>query len=143
MPLRANTPATFEIIPERFFVTTVNVEPSPLIMSSSAKSISFCSSFGNAPPITSRTSPPSKTCVTRATNSVTSPSFQWLQAEGPVAIESASVNAHKSRSNLIFPTVAATDRIVPSSSKSRRVATSGRSKCCSTIADKRPTSSTE
>jgi hypothetical protein len=69
---------------------------------------------------------PASTGAVRSTNSTMSPAFHEPQAAGPVASESASVRAASSSSVVWLPTAAATEEIVASSARSRRVAVSAR-----------------
>ena len=86
------------------------------------------SASGNRRHVASATSPPPRTWRTRAASSLTSSSFQDPHAEGPVASESASVRACSRSSRSTLPRASATWLIVASSVRSRREATSGRSR---------------
>src|SRR3984957_15320471 len=120
----ASTPAARQSRPGRSSATTVTSLPSTIAAGPpSATSASWSSRSAAGSGIGS----PSSTALTRRTRSATSPAFQSFQAAGPVASPSAMASARSSSSSVLLPpTVVATCSTVIGSSRSRRVATTGR-----------------
>ncbi len=108
---------------------TMSWSSSPSMIRRPSARRASCSGVGNPLPIPSSAGwPPARTWAARAPSSASSSAFQVLHAAGPVASESASVSAPSMRSRLSDADPSATSGSVPSSDRSRRVATSGSSR---------------
>ena len=92
------TPATRLKRPGRSGATVVTRSPSASTAVRRSAMISVTSSEGNSDHVASLSSPPPSTWATRSTSSSTSSAFHEPHADGPVAIESASVSAASSSS---------------------------------------------
>src|SRR6266571_1655646 len=130
---RARHPATAASRPRRSVAATATRSPS-MCTAGSGPATSAASGVGAG-----GTSPVSRVRRTRFTRSATSRPFHADQAPGPVAAASARVSPYSRSSVVTSPTAVATLRMVTGSARSRRVATSGSSRCSRTSL---PTSAT-
>ena len=127
MPLRARAPATEENRPGRSGAATMTwggwseTEGSPVPRTSAMRSRLAATMRSGAAGSVS----PCSTRSVRSTRSATRPAFQAPQADGPVALLSASVSAASRCSVSRLPAARATRAMVVGSSRSRRVAVSG------------------
>ncbi len=129
----ASTPAVRDSTPRASGAATTTSSPSTSTATAPASASrrrrsSSGAAGGSSAPCSSRR--------VRATSSATSAAFQSLQTSGPVAWASAMVRAcSRASSSAEPPTASATTASVGGSSRSRRVAVSGSSRCWRTSGD--------
>ena len=136
-PWSASTPAMPADLLGRSSATRWSVSSLPPMWVPDSASARSCSAVGKGRTpsawSSARASSPLRSIRSvRSTRSATRRALAGPDAVGPVASESASVSAVSSDSMSTSPTSVATCRIVAGSSRSRRVATSDRSRWCST-----------